>query len=130
MCSKFKHHFAIFFLMVFAIGLSEGTLHGLLHAEMHEVHEMHVHHACAHGHEVEAETNDLPRAGESELMADEEHNDTCVRCAHFLVHDQVNLSSESPGGATIFAALPPIAACALYVFHDTELPSLRGPPLA
>lgn len=129
MCSKFKHYFAIFFLMVFAIGLSEGTLHGLLHAEMHEVHEVYLHHACSHGHEVEAETNDLPRAGESHVAANVAHNDTCARCANFLVQDQVNLSPEGPGGATIFAALPPIAACAFYAFRNTTLSSLRGPPV-
>lgn len=127
MRSKFKHHFAVFFLMVFAINLSEATLHGLLHCEMNEVH---AHHACGHGVDVDTAAGDLPLADGSNFITEHVQVDTCMLCTHFLAHDHVDLTSTACKLATLFADLPMSAVCELYRSCTSGPPLLRGPPTA
>jgi hypothetical protein len=130
MCSKYKHNIAVFFLLATLMMLAESTLHGLHHARMHHSHDEHAKHSCSHVSESPGIAEPTDSSGVETSVVEDQHSDSCMRCAEYLAQEHSQLVSVRHMRATFFTKCQMMGPAFEARSYMVDQSYLRGPPQA
>lgn len=128
---KHKLRFSVFFSAVFLLTLAEGSMHALLHAEMHEVTGCSAHRACHNaGDADQKDPNFEDTSSDLHVVTEAGDENTCARCAQFLVQEHVHIAASLVKITDTGFAFSPERCIPQARDEKVRHSSPRGPPRA